>query len=314
MSSTLTIGTRGSALALWQAHHVKDRLEKRFPALRVEVLVIKTTGDRILNQALSAIGDKGLFTREIEEALLDGRVDIAVHSLKDLPTETPEGLRIGAVTKREDVRDVLISRQWRSIADLPEGALIATGSLRRTSQLLHLRPDVRVVDIRGNLNTRFAKFDASKWDGMLLACAGVKRLGWADRIAQIIPPELILPAVGQGALGIEIREGDEAALRAVRVLHHDATFAATTAERALLRTLEGGCQIPIGAWARVKDGRLLLDATVGSIDGTIRLDAGGSVAEPAKAAQLGRRIAKKLYDNGAKAILDDIRAAAPKRA
>ena len=314
MTDTLIIGTRGSDLALWQARHVKARLERRFRSLTVALDVIKTTGDKILNQALSAIGDKGLFTKEIEQALLDRRIDIAVHSLKDLPTETPAGLRIAAVTRREDVRDVLISRQWRSIDALPEGALIATGSLRRTSQLRHLRPDVEIVDIRGNLNTRFAKFDASKWDGMLLAHAGVKRLGWSDRIAQVIPAHLILPAVGQGALGIEIRDGDDAALRAVRSLAHPVTFAATAAERALLRELEGGCQVPIGAWARMEEGRLVLDAMVGSIDGTVRLDATGSVADLAHAEQLGRRLAKKLYQHGAKEILDDIRASAPRRA
>jgi hydroxymethylbilane synthase len=314
MTDTLIIGTRGSELALWQAHHVKERLERRFRSLTVELRIIKTTGDKILNQALSAIGDKGLFTKEIEQALLDRSIDIAVHSLKDLPTETPAGLRIAAITKREDVRDVLISRQWRSIEALPEGATIATGSLRRTSQLRHLRPDVEIVDIRGNLNTRFAKFDASKWDGMLLARAGVKRLGWSDRIAQVIPADLILPAVGQGALGIEIREGDDVSLRAVRTLAHPATAAAAAAERALLRELEGGCQVPIGAWARVVDGRLVLDAMVGSIDGTVRLDVNGSVAELSKAEQLGRRLAKKLYEHGAKEILDDIRAAAPKKA
>jgi hydroxymethylbilane synthase len=307
MNHRLVIGTRGSELALWQAEHVKAVLEKRFRSLTVELKIIKTTGDKILDQALSKIGDKGLFTKEIERALLDGTCDIAVHSLKDLPTATPDGLVIAAITKREDVRDVLISKRWRSIDELPEGAVIATGSLRRRSQLRHLRPDLEIVEIRGNLNSRMKKHDAAKWDGMMLACAGVKRLGWSDRIAQIIPADLILPAVGQGALGIEIRANDPATARYVRVLDHAETHAAALAERALLRMLEGGCQIPIGAWARVEEGRMVLDAMVGSIDGSLRLDARGTSSTLAGAEALGRRVARKLLANGAKEILDDIR-------
>ncbi len=310
MSDTLVIGTRGSALALWQAEHIKARLEKRFRTLRVELRVIKTTGDKILNQALSKIGDKGLFTKEIEQALLDGRVDLAVHSLKDLPTATPEGLHIAAVTRREDVRDALISRTWPTLAALPEGATIATGSLRRRSQLLHHRPDLRIVDIRGNLNTRFEKYDASKWDGMMLAHAGVKRLGFTARVAQVIPTSLILPAVGQGALGIETRGDDERTLRYTHVLDHAPTHAATDAERSLLRELEGGCQIPIGAYARFVAGELVLDAMVGTIDGTTRIDGRLSTTDPRKAAALGARLAARLLRGGAREILDTIRAGA----
>lgn len=309
MRETLVIGTRGSALALWQANHVRERLERRFPGLAVSLKIIKTTGDKILDQALSTIGDRGLFTKEIEFALFEDRVDLAVHSLKDLPTETPDGLRIAAVTKREDVRDVLISRECSSLEELPDGASVATGSLRRRSQLLHLRPDLRIVEIRGNLNTRMQRFEESKWDGMILACAGVKRLGWTDRIAQIIPTDLILPAVGQGALGIEIRDGDERAARFVRVLTHHPTAAAVTAERALLRALEGGCQIPIGAYARAIDGRLVLDAMVGNMDGSLRLDARGTASDPGRAEQLGERVARKLLENGAREILSTIRTA-----
>ncbi len=306
-SRPLIIGTRGSALALWQAEYVQSVLQKKFPHRPVQIRIIKTTGDKILNQALSKIGDKGLFTKEIETALLRGTIDVAVHSLKDLPTASPEGLVLSAITKREDVRDVLISRSARSLAGLPEGAVVATGSLRRRSQLLHLRPDLRIVDIRGNLNSRFAKYDASTWDGMILARAGVKRLGWSDRIAQVIPTTLILPAVGQGALAIQIREGDEETHRLTSVLNHGATQWAALAERALLRTLEGGCQIPIGAWARLEKGVLLLDAMVGSVDGTLRLDARGETADPAKAEQLGIRVAKKLLTNGARDILTALR-------
>lgn len=311
MKHTLVIGTRGSALALWQAEYVQAALMKRFRSLNVELKIIKTKGDKILDQALSKIGDKGLFTREIENALLDGRVDVAVHSLKDLPTETPEGLTITAITRREKVNDVLISKQWKSLADLPEGAVIATGSLRRTAQLKHLRPDLEIVDIRGNLNTRMKKFDKSKWDGMMLAYAGVKRLGWDDRIAQVIPTDLILPAVGQGALGIEIREGDKETARYTAALHHEVTAAAAWAERALLHELEGGCQVPIGAFARMEKGRLLLDAMVASVDGTLRLDTRGSDSRLSHAAALGRRVAGKLLANGAREILDEIRADQP---
>ncbi len=307
MSKTIVIGTRGSALAMWQAEYVQRELKRRHKGLTVELTVIKTKGDKILDQSLSKIGDKGLFTREIENALLDGSADIAVHSLKDLPTETPQGLRIGAISERETVNDALISTKWKSIAELPEGAVIATGSLRRTAQLLHLRPDLNIIDIRGNLNTRMQKFDASDWDGMLLAYAGVKRLGWEHRIAQIIPTSLLLPAVGQGALGVEIREGDARTEAIVACLHHEETAAAATAERSLLRTLEGGCQIPIGAWARMEKGNLLIDAMVASIDGVVRLDTRGSTAVLSKAEALGVRVANKLLANGAREILDAIR-------
>lgn len=307
MSKNIVIGTRGSALALWQAEFVQRELKRRHKGLSVELNIIKTKGDKILDQSLSKIGDKGLFTREIENALLDGSADIAVHSLKDLPTETPAGLRIAAITERETVNDALISTKWKSIADLPEGAVVATGSLRRTAQLLHLRPDLKIIDIRGNLNTRMQKFDTSEWDAMLLAYAGVKRLGWEHRIAQIIPTSLLLPAVGQGALGIEIRGDDNRTADIISCLHHAETAAAATAERSLLHALEGGCQIPIGAWARMERGRLVLDAMVASIDGVLRLDTRGSTTDAAKAEALGVRVAGKLLANGAREILQAIR-------
>lgn len=309
MKKSLVIGTRGSALALWQAEHVQARLKKRFRNLDVDLRIIKTKGDKILDQSLSKIGDKGLFTREIERALLAKSVDIAVHSLKDLPTETPAGLTIAAISAREDVNDVLISARWKSLADLPEGAVIATGSLRRTAQLRHLRPDLEIVDIRGNLNTRMQKFDSSEWDGMILAYAGVKRLGWEHRIAQVIPTSLILPAVGQGALGIEIRDNDRETAKYVAALNDDESAAAAFAERALLRKLEGGCQIPIGAYARRIGARLTLDAMVASIDGTVRLDTRGTTNDFSRASELGVRVAGKLLANGAREILDAIRGA-----
>jgi hydroxymethylbilane synthase len=307
VTDRIVIGTRGSALALWQAEHVRDRLAARFPRLRVEIRIVKTTGDRILNQALSRIGDRGLFTKDLDAALLDGRIDVAVHSLKDVPTEVPSGIRIAAITRREDVRDVLIAKSARSLEALREGATVATGSLRRRSQLLHLRPDLRIAEIRGNLQTRMEKFARSSWDGMLLAYAGVKRLGWEDRVAQIVPAALLLPAVGQGALGVEIRSNDDAAARIVRVLHHARSAAACLAERALLRALEGGCQVPIGAHARFANGRLVLDAIVGSVDGTIRIDARGTAASADGAGALGRRVARRLLAHGAREVLDDIR-------
>lgn len=314
-TETIRIGTRGSQLALWQAHWVRDRLAALFPALPCTIEIIKTTGDRILDAPLSQIGDKGLFTREIERALLDGGIDLAVHSLKDLPTTLPDGLTLGAVTEREDVRDVFLPRPGstvRTLGEQPAGAAIATGSLRRKAQLLHVRPDLAIIDIRGNLNTRYAKLESSSWGGMLLARAGVVRLGWADRIGETLDPLVILPAVGQGALGIEIRVDDDRTAGIVRALHHDATGHATAAERSLLHTLEGGCQVPIGTYARVVRDRngeetLHLDAMVGSLDGS-QVVRGSIHGAPAAAATLGRDLAGELLTKGARAILEAIRA------
>ena len=272
-TDSLVIGTRGSDLALWQAKWVQRALTERFSGLRVDVRVIKTKGDKILDSPLSTIGDKGLFTREIENALLKKEVDLAVHSLKDLPTELPGGLTIGAICEREDVRDVFIPHPQnavRTLLDQPRGSSIATGSLRRKCQLLNIRPDLQVVDIRGNLNTRMRKLEESAWAGMILARAGVVRLGWENAIGETLDVKMMLPAVGQGALGIEIRTNDAKVESYVSKLNHDATACCARAERALLRRLEGGCQIPIGAFARV-DGeegdRIMLDAVVGSLDG-----------------------------------------------
>jgi hydroxymethylbilane synthase len=307
------IGSRGSALALWQARWVRGHLGASFPDRAFDIVIIKTKGDRILDAPLSKIGDKGLFTREIEHALLDGTIDLAVHSLKDLPTELPEGLTIGAVSEREDVRDVFLPRPGNAVHTLlgqPAGAEIATGSLRRKCQILNLRPDVRIVDIRGNLNTRLTKLEQSAWAGMMLARAGVVRLGWEDRIGEALDPLTILPAVGQGALAVEIRTGDEVTRQLIAGLHHPWTGHATEAERALLRRLEGGCQVPIGTYGRVVESsgvhRLLLDAIVGSLDG--RTVVRGAVeGEPGEAALLGSRLAELLLERGAGAILADIR-------
>lgn len=316
-SEQVTIGSRGSELALWQAHWVQHRLEQLHPGLAVSVIVIHTKGDKVLDAPLAKIGDKGLFTLEIENALLRGEIDIAVHSLKDLPTELPAGLTLGAITEREDPRDVFIphpSNPRKKLLEQLPGAAIATGSLRRKCQLQSLRPDVQVVDIRGNLATRFRKLDESNWGGMVLARAGVVRLGKEERIGEVIEADVMLPAVGQGALGIEIRDNDPRIAALIGPLAHSATTSAALAERSLLRRLEGGCQVPIGTFARVagpEDApRLVLDAMVGALDGTsvVRGRIEGATGE---AEHLGTMLAEKLLRDGAEAILDAIRGSKP---
>ena len=308
----IIIGSRGSDLALWQAHWVQAQLQKRFPGLDIPIEIIKTKGDKILDSPLSKIGDKGLFTREIEAALLTKQIDLAVHSLKDLPTQLPEGLMIGAICEREDVRDVFIPHPQNPVKTLvgqPQGAKIATGSLRRKCQLLSMRPDLDIIDIRGNLNTRMKKLEESNWGGMMLARAGVVRLGWKDRIGETLDAHVMLPAVGQGALGIEVRMGDARLADIVKSLHHYATAQAALAERALLRKLEGGCQVPIGTYGRVENelGQdvLKLDAIVGSLDGKniVRGRTHGAVAT---AETLGTRLAETLIAGGAHRILESI--------
>jgi hydroxymethylbilane synthase len=316
----VTIGSRGSELALWQARWVEQELRKRFRKLEVSIVVIKTTGDKILDSPLSKIGDKGLFTREIEQALLSGEIDLAVHSLKDLPTELPDGLTVGAITRREDVREAFIPHPGnpeKRLLDQPDGAKIATGSLRRKCQLLNMRPDFDIIDLRGNLNTRLKKLEESDWAGMILARAGVVRLGWEQRIGETIDAQQLLPAVGQGALGVEIRIGDKRIGHIVRELHHLPTAQAALAERALLRELEGGCQVPIGTYARIeKDhentSRLLLDALVGSLDG--RTIVRGKVhGNPSDAELLGTSLADSLLKSGADRILRSIRLHTPSK-
>ena len=307
----IRIGSRGSDLALWQARWVQRTLQERQHGLATTVEIIKTTGDRILDAPLASIGDKGLFTREIERALLEGRIDLAVHSLKDLPTALPEGCELGAVTEREDVRDVFVphpGNPLRTLGAQPAGAVIATGSLRRKCQLLHLRPDLATAEIRGNLNTRMKRLEQSAWAGMILARAGVVRLGWDSIIGETLEPDLMLPAVGQGALGIEIRSGDERIRNLVAHLDHLPTRQETTAERALLRRLEGGCQIPIGTYATIRQGGLILSlkAMVGSLDGK-RIVRGGVEGDPANAAAVGEELARALLAAGAGKILEEIR-------
>ncbi len=306
MKQKIIIGSRGSELALWQANFVKKELEKKHRGLSVEIKIIKTKGDKILDVALSKIGDKSLFTKELEIELLNKRIDIAVHSLKDLQTQIPSGLKLAAVTKRHDVEDVLITRKKGiTIHSLRENAVVATGSLRRRSQLQHLRPDIRVVDLRGNVPSRIKKFLESDWDAIILARAGVERLGLKKFISSYISKEEILPAVGQGALGIEIHSDNHFAEELVQSIHHQNTFIAVTAERSLLRSLEGGCQVPIGAFAEVKSNGLYLDAMVGSLDGSItfRKKVRGRKDEPEK---IGKSLARDLLKAGAKEILNEV--------
>lgn len=306
MKTKITIGSRGSDLALWQANYVKKELEKKNKSIAVEIKIIKTKGDKILNSALSKIGDKGLFTKELEVELLEKRIDIAVHSLKDLPTVIPQGLKLSAVTKRHAVEDVLIGRKKGvTISTLPDNCTVATGSLRRKCQLLHLRPDIKVVELRGNVPSRIEKFLKSDWTAVILARAGVERLNLKKYISSYIDVNEMLPAVGQGALAIEINAGNDYVDDMLQVIHHQDTYTAVLAERALLNKLEGGCQVPIGAYAEVRPNGLYLDGLVGSVDGsvTFRKKVRGSKQAPQK---LGTALAKDLLKAGAKEVLDEI--------
>lgn len=306
MKQKIIIGSRGSELALWQANFVKRELEKKNKNVSVEIQIIKTKGDKILDVALSKIGDKSLFTKELEIELLNKNIDLAVHSLKDLQTTIPKGLKLVAVTKRHNVHDVLIARKkGTTIFNLPDCATVATGSLRRKCQLLHLRPDLNIVELRGNVPSRIKKFLESDWDAIILARAGVERLKLNKHISSIIKTDVMLPAVGQGALGIETRADNKIVNEIVKSIHHEETYKAVLAERALLKTLEGGCQVPIGAFAEVKQNGLFIDALVGSLDGSItyRKKIRGSKSNPEK---IGRELAKDLLKAGAKIILDEI--------
>ncbi len=309
----LVIGSRSSDLALWQANFVKKELEKAHKNLSVEIKLVKTKGDKILDVALSKIGDKGLFTKELEIALLSKEIDIAVHSLKDLQTEIPKGLKLAVVTKRHEVEDVLIARKkGMTIDKLPEGATVATGSLRRRAQLKHLRPDINVVELRGNVPTRIQKFLDSNWDAIILARAGVERLKLKKHISSYLSVEEFLPAVGQGALGIEIHSDNKFAEDKLKVLHHPDTYYAVLAERALLKALEGGCQVPIGALGQTKSNGLYLTGLVASVDGSIsfRKKVRGSKL---KAEKLGKDLAKDFIKAGAGDILKEIYETARKK-
>ena len=300
----VVIGSRGSALALWQANWAKRKLASAYPDLNIEIEVIKTEGDRLSETPLSHIGGKEVWTKEIEHALLSGSIDLAVHSLKDLPTRLPQGLVLGAISAREDVRDVLVSKNNRMFWDLPEGATVATSSLRRQAQLKHARPDLNFVAIRGNVDTRVKKLETENLDGIILAAAGLKRLGLGDRIADFIDPNICLPAPGQAALGIEIREGDERITDLVGVLNCVETQQAVTAERAMLAALGGDCSVPIGGYAAVDKAEvLLLSGVVATPDGR-QVISERAEGQASSAEQLGERVAKGLLKQGAGVILD----------
>ncbi len=304
----LVIGTRGSKLALWQSNYIKDRLEE-ITGLSVSLCVIKTTGDKILDVPLAKVGGKGLFTKEIEVELSAGNVDLAVHSMKDVPTELPEGLVIGATPTRVDSRDAIVSGRGWDLGALPQGARLGTSSLRRRSQVMAARPDLEIVDVRGNLDTRMRKAEEGELDGVILAAAGITRMGWQERITHYIDTDTMVSAVGQGAIGIEIREEDPFMTEVCEKISDPETMACVTAERVVMRRLEGGCQVPIGAYARVDGDAMVMDAFVGSVDGTktVRDRLEGSAAEPLA---LGDEMVRRLLALGAGEILEEIRGAA----
>jgi hydroxymethylbilane synthase len=353
MKHKIVIGTRGSKLALWQAEWIKSEMQKLYPDLEVELNKIKTTGDKILDVPLAKVGGKGLFVKEIEEALLKGEADIAVHSMKDVPTDFPDGLHLPVITKREDPRDAFITplfnsplklrgdegglQPLQSFKDLPKGAIVGTSSLRRSCQLLRIRPDLKIEQLRGNLDTRLRKLDEGQFDAIILAAAGVKRLGWAERITEILEPEISLPAIGQGAVGIECRINDEFINNLIAPLNHPETAVCVRAERAFLKKLEGGCQVPIAAYARIisQESRvrsqeseslnpelktqnlssncslftvrcsLIMDGLVGSVSGD-RIVKGQIEGMPNDAESLGVTLAEDLLLKGAKKILDEV--------
>jgi hydroxymethylbilane synthase len=303
-SSIVVIGTRASKLALVQTHMIRDQLLAAYADLAVEIEHITTKGDLILDRPLSAIGDKGLFVTEIEDALRAGRIDLAVHSAKDLPSELPPDMQLAAFPPRADPRDALIARDHLRLADLPVGARVGTSSLRRACQLRHLRPDLRIGDLRGNVDTRLRKLHEGQYDAIVLAAAGLERLGWAGEISEYLDPSVMLPAVSQGILGIEIRAGDHATAALLAVLDHPAARLAATAERAFLARIGGGCQVPIGAYAQLSGATLMLAGLIGARDGrVVRGDLAGPANDPAA---LGARLADDLLDRGGRALLESV--------
>lgn len=302
----LKLGTRGSKLAIWQAEYVARELAAQNPGLNIEIITIKTKGDKILDVPLAKIGDKGLFTKEIENELLDKNIDLAVHSLKDLPSVLGEGLEIGAVLKRENPRDVLISPHGCALQDLPEGAVIGTSSLRRIAQLRSLRPDLVLVNMRGNVETRIKKMHEDRLDGIILAFAGVKRLGFEDCISEIIPADQVLPAVGQGAIGIEIRQNDETTRQLLETINDYEGWLETDAERAFLAELEGGCQVPIACLARVAGKKIIINGLVASLDGS-KIYRESTETDFGQASAAARKMAERLLEAGAGTILREIK-------
>lgn len=305
MKANLIIGTRQSLLALWQSNHIASLLRKQYPDCQVTLKKIVTKGDRILDVPLAQIGGKGLFTKEIETELLDGTVDLAVHSLKDMPTVLPEGLCLTAITTRANVGDAFVSNQYASFSELPQGAVLGTSSLRRKAQLLAVRPDLKIVDLRGNVDTRLRKLDEGQMDAIILAAAGLERLGHADRIREIIPTTVCLPAVGQGALAIECRSDNKEVREMLAFLNDLPTKQATDAERAFLGLIEGGCQVPIGVHAEVENDNVKIEAVIASLDGSKVLR--NNITGPAvNAADLGRKLGQQMLAEGGEQILADI--------
>jgi hydroxymethylbilane synthase len=307
MPATLTIATRESPLALWQAHFVRSALQAAHPSLRVELLGITSRGDQLLEAPLAKVGGKGLFVKELEAALLDGSADIAVHSMKDVPTEFPDGLALGPICEREDPSDAFVSNRFTRLEQLPSGGVVGTSSLRRECQLRARRPDLQVKFLRGNVNTRLRKLDEGEYDAVILASAGLIRLGFGERIAQRMAVEDSLPAGGQGAVGIELRSADEQLRDLLQVLHHQPTSERVTAERALNQRLQGGCQVPIACYAEHVAGtdRLHLRGLVGRPDGSLILRAEAQ-APAREAQQLGVAVAEQLLERGAAAILAEV--------
>ena len=310
MNNPIRIGTRGSKLALWQSGWVKSVLEKKFPPTAIELIIIKTQGDKILDVPLAKVGGKGLFVKEIEQALLARHIDIAVHSMKDMPADIPEGLGIGAIPERENAVDVLISRNGLGFDKLASGSVIGTSSLRRSAQLRHARPDMVIQPIRGNLDTRLKKLASENFDALVLAAAGVKRLNLEHKITEYLDPEIMLPAIGQGALCIEVRKDDPTVGPLVASLDHVPTRTAVAGERAFLRRLEGGCQVPIAGYGRIRKNRLILTGLVAEVDGT-RVIKGEKSGPLDSAETIGLELAEELLARGADQILEKLKSIPP---
>jgi hydroxymethylbilane synthase len=306
MNVPIKIGTRGSQLALWQSGWVKSVLEKKIPPIPIELIIIKTEGDKILDVPLAKVGGKGLFVKEIEQALLARRIDIAVHSMKDMPADIPPGLSIGAIPEREDPADVLISRRGLRFNELAAGSIIGTSSLRRSAQLRHARPDMVMRPIRGNLDTRLKKLESENFDALVLAAAGVKRLNLEHKITEYLDPEIVLPAIGQGALCIEIRKDDASIVPLVAPLDHGPTRTIVTGERAFLNRLQGGCQVPIAGHGRISGNRFILTGLVAEIDGA-RVIKGVKSGPPDSAEATGIELAEELLSRGADKILEKLK-------
>ena len=305
MKKNIIIGTRSSKLALWQAEHIAACLKKQYPDLTVELKHVMTTGDKILDTPLAKIGGKGLFTKELETEMLFGDIDFAVHSLKDMPTQIPDGLCLAVITKRFDSGDALVSPKYKTLNALPQGAKVGTSSLRRKAQLLHVRPDLDICDLRGNVNTRLQKLETENFAAIVLAAAGLKRLGLADLITDIILPEICLPAVGQGALAIEARANDGEILEILAFLNDAESVQNSTAERAFLAAVEGGCQVPVGVYAETKENQLHVEAVIASVDGK-RLIRDSITGPSMDADKLGSALAQRLLDAGGRQIMQEL--------